>query len=40
MVQVRQALRSLSFHMGVKDVILCDTKGIIYEGRPVGNESI
>jgi malate dehydrogenase (oxaloacetate-decarboxylating) len=22
--------------MGVKDVILCDTKGIIYEGRPVG----
>ena len=22
--------------MGVKDVILCDTKGIIYENRPVG----
>lgn len=22
--------------MGVKDVILCDTKGAIYEGRPVG----
>ena len=25
--------------MGVKDVILCDTKGIIYEGRPVGMNS-
>ena len=25
--------------MGVKDVILCDTKGIIYEGRPAGMNS-
>ena len=25
--------------MGVKDVILCDTKGIIYEGRPNGMNS-
>lgn len=26
----------LLLSMGVKDVILCDTKGAIYEGRPVG----
>ncbi len=26
----------LLLNMGVKDVILCDTKGIIYEGRPNG----
>jgi malate dehydrogenase (oxaloacetate-decarboxylating) len=30
------AIVKLLLHMGVKDVILCDTKGIIYEGRPVG----
>jgi malate dehydrogenase (oxaloacetate-decarboxylating) len=30
------AIVKLLIHMGVKDVILCDTKGIIYEGRPVG----
>ena len=27
------AIVKLLLHMGVKDVILCDTKGIIYEGR-------
>ena len=32
------AIVKLLIKMGVKDVILCDTKGIIYEGRPVGNE--
>lgn len=26
----------LLLHMGVKDVVLCDTKGIIYEGRQIG----
>lgn len=30
------AIVKLLLHMGVKDVILCDTKGIIYEGRPLG----
>lgn len=30
------AIVKLLLHMGVKDVVLCDTKGIIYEGRPVG----
>ena len=30
------AIVKLLLHMGVKDVILCDTKGIIYEGRPSG----
>jgi malate dehydrogenase (oxaloacetate-decarboxylating) len=30
------AIVKLLLHMGVKDVILCDTKGIIFEGRPVG----
>ena len=30
------AIVNLLLHMGVKDAILCDTKGIIYEGRPVG----
>jgi malate dehydrogenase (oxaloacetate-decarboxylating) len=30
------AIVKLLLHMGVKDAILCDTKGIIYEGRPVG----
>ncbi|MFP3122427.1 NAD-dependent malic enzyme [Ectobacillus funiculus] len=30
------AIVKLLLRMGVQDVILCDTKGIIYEGRPVG----
>lgn len=30
------AITNLLIKMGVKDVILCDTKGPIYEGRPVG----
>ena len=30
------AIVKLLLNMGVKDVILCDTKGIIYEGRPIG----
>lgn len=30
------AIVKLLLNLGVKDVILCDTKGIIYEGRPFG----
>lgn len=30
------AIVKLLLYMGVKDVILCDTKGIIYENRPEG----
>jgi malate dehydrogenase (oxaloacetate-decarboxylating) len=30
------AIVKLLLHIGVKDVILCDTKGIIYEGRTSG----
>ncbi|MDQ0199836.1 NAD(P)-dependent malic enzyme [Neobacillus ginsengisoli] len=30
------AIVKLLIHIGVKDVILCDTKGIIYNGRTVG----
>ncbi|CRK85030.1 NAD(P)-dependent malic enzyme [Neobacillus massiliamazoniensis] len=33
------AIVKLLLHMGVNDVILCDTKGIIYEGRPFGMNS-
>ncbi|MBI0579290.1 NAD-dependent malic enzyme [Neobacillus cucumis] len=33
------AIVKLLLHMGVKDVILCDTKGIIYEGRTSGMNS-
>src|SRR3954471_7637130 len=33
------AIVKLLLNMGVKDVILCDTKGIIYEGRPNGMNS-
>src|SRR3954451_24858410 len=33
------AIVKLLIKMGVKDVILCDTKGIIYEGRPMGMNS-
>lgn len=34
------AIVKLLHHMGVKDIILCDTKGIIYEGRPFGMNPI
>jgi malate dehydrogenase (oxaloacetate-decarboxylating) len=30
------AIVKLLIHMGIKDVLLCDTKGIIYEERPSG----
>jgi malate dehydrogenase (oxaloacetate-decarboxylating) len=30
------AIIKLLVSMGVKDVIMCDTKGIVYEGRPFG----
>ncbi|NGQ94868.1 NAD-dependent malic enzyme [Brevibacillus sp. SYP-B805] len=30
------AIIKLLLRMGVKDVIMCDTKGIVYEGRPFG----
>jgi len=33
------AIVKLLLHMGVKDVVLCDTKGIIYEGRSAGMNS-
>ncbi len=33
------AIVKLLLSMGVKDVLLCDTKGIIYEGRPSGMNS-
>src|SRR3954464_8765182 len=33
------ATLNLLMTLGVKDVILCDTKGIIYEGRPAGMNS-
>lgn len=33
------ATLKLLLNMGVKNAILCDTKGIIYEGRPVGMNS-
>ena len=33
------AIVKLLLNMGVKDVLLCDTKGIIYKGRPVGMNS-
>ena len=34
------AISKLLISMGVKDVLLCDTKGIIYQGRPAGMNSI
>ncbi len=34
------AIIKLLMSMGVKDVIMCDTKGILYEGRPVGMNPI
>ncbi|MCM3790251.1 NAD-dependent malic enzyme [Domibacillus indicus] len=33
------AIMKLLRHIGVDDIILCDTKGIIYEGRPFGKNS-
>src|SRR3954453_22585810 len=33
------AIVKLLLNMGVKDVLLCDTKGIIYKGRPFGMNS-
>lgn len=30
------AIIKLLFHYGVRDIIMCDTKGAIYEGRPNG----
>lgn len=30
------AIIKLLMSMGVKDIIMCDTKGIVYEGRPFG----
>ena len=33
------AIMKLLLNIGVSDVILCDTKGIIYEGRPLGMNS-
>ncbi|OEF95663.1 NAD(P)-dependent malic enzyme [Desulfuribacillus alkaliarsenatis] len=34
------AIIKLLMHLGVKDVIMCDTKGAIYEGREVGMNPI
>jgi len=34
------AIIKLLLRMGVKDIIMCDTKGAIYEGRPEGMNSI
>ncbi|WP_400161863.1 NADP-dependent malic enzyme [Brevibacillus sp. TJ4] len=34
------AIIKLLLSMGVKDVIMCDTKGIVYEGRPFGMNAV
>ncbi|GAA0354424.1 NAD(P)-dependent malic enzyme [Bacillus horti] len=34
------AIIKLLLRMGVKDIIMCDSKGIIYEGRPFGMNAI
>ncbi len=34
------AIIRLLINLGVKDILLCDTKGIIYEGRPYGMNAI
>ncbi len=34
------AIIKLLYSYGVRDIIMCDTKGAIYEGRPVGMNSI
>ncbi len=42
MVLVLQVLRFyvLLLQMGYKNIVMCDTKGIIYEGRPEGMNPI
>lgn len=34
------AIMKLLISMGVKEVIMCDTKGIVYEGRPFGMNAV
>ncbi|WP_043934122.1 NAD(P)-dependent malic enzyme [Bacillus sp. EB01] len=34
------AIIKLLYHYGVRDIIMCDTKGAIYEGRPTGMNKI
>ncbi|WP_279663289.1 NAD(P)-dependent malic enzyme [Ectobacillus ponti] len=34
------AIMKLLYHYGVRDIIMCDTKGAIYEGRPVGMNAV
>ncbi|WP_078429236.1 NAD(P)-dependent malic enzyme [Alkalihalobacterium alkalinitrilicum] len=34
------ATTKLLLHLGVKDIVMCDTKGIIYEGRQLGMNPI
>lgn len=34
------AIIKLLYNYGVRDIIMCDTKGAIYEGRPIGMNSV
>ncbi len=34
------AIMKLLYHYGVRDIIMCDTKGAIYEGRPIGMNAV
>ncbi|WP_028400815.1 NAD(P)-dependent malic enzyme [Ectobacillus panaciterrae] len=34
------AIMKLLYHYGVRDIIMCDTKGAIYEGRPHGMNAV
>lgn len=34
------AIIKLLYHYGVRDIIMCDTKGAIYEGRPQGMNNV
>lgn len=34
------AIIKLLYHFGVRDIIMCDTKGAIYEGRPNGMNTV
>ncbi|WP_040207666.1 NAD(P)-dependent malic enzyme [Neobacillus jeddahensis] len=34
------AIIKLLYHYGVRDIIMCDTKGAIYEGRPQGMNAV
>ncbi len=34
------AIIKLLYHFGVRDIIMCDTKGAIYEGRPNGMNAV